>query len=282
MLLGIDSQILNLVQSNSNSFLDLVFYAVSSILGHPGFWVIVAAFFYWSNREKDSFYLMFLIGITGAVVGVLKEFFQIPRPSASEYRVLDSYESYGFPSGHASLASSAAAYFWNSVKKWKYLLIAMVITVAYSRMYLGAHFFSDVVAGTVLGIILGIAVLKFRKKTEHMHFKISKAKEELLLFAAVIASIAVIYFFREIVLSAIFIGYFAGYLLWKEMNLQQTGKSWKRKILGFAGLSVFAYSWISSQNTETAFISLLLAGLWISFIYPFAVEKILKQNKTFI
>jgi membrane-associated phospholipid phosphatase len=59
-----------------------------------------------------------------------------------------------FPSGHSSLAFSAAASLSIQCKKWYITLPAYVwaSTVGYSRVYLGEHYPSDVIAGAAVGI----------------------------------------------------------------------------------------------------------------------------------
>lgn len=60
---------------------------------------------------------------------------------------------YSFPSGHSSLAFSVAASLALEYKKW-YITVPAYIwatTVGYSRIYLGVHYPSDVLAGAVIG-----------------------------------------------------------------------------------------------------------------------------------
>lgn len=67
-----------------------------------------------------------------------------------------------FPSGHSSSAFNLASSLSLSYSKW-YIVIpsfTYVSTVAYSRMYLGVHYPTDVLAGVVLGV--GTAYLTYR------------------------------------------------------------------------------------------------------------------------
>ena len=81
-------------------------------------------------------------------------FFALPSPGAVEYyRTLGGY-SYGFPSGHVSSATT----FWGGsalLFQRRWLLptaLAIIVLMAFSRMYLGRHFLGDVLGGGALGV----------------------------------------------------------------------------------------------------------------------------------
>lgn len=89
---------------------------------------------------------------------VLKLVFQHPRPTQAIIAIPDSYS---FPSGHAVAASALyitlaliAAHGERRQRPRRILLwsgVAVAVLVAWSRVYLGVHYFSDVVGGLLLG-----------------------------------------------------------------------------------------------------------------------------------
>lgn len=73
---------------------------------------------------------------------------------------------YSFPSGHACLAFTSATVIALEYKKWYIVLPAYLWagSVAYSRMYLGKHYPSDVLAGAALGTASTLLTYKLSKK----------------------------------------------------------------------------------------------------------------------
>ncbi|MDO8647048.1 MAG: phosphatase PAP2 family protein [Candidatus Diapherotrites archaeon] len=264
------------VQSWINPAFTLLMKGASFVFSSAGI-MFIAAWLYWSKKEKESFYFISLIVFAAVVSEGLKNAFKRLRPSFYNAGIngLESHvrTDYSFPSGHSTLAGAVFAYLENGLEKnWKILVFTGALAVAFSRIYLGAHFLSDVIAGLVLGLLVGKFNLWFRKKTEHMHFRLSKIREELLLFSFIAASFLIVLFLQEFVLAAVVIGYFAGYSLWKELRFEQSGKSLKRKFLGFVGIGVLYFA--SRQGSpDQKFIVLAIMGFWVSFLFPLMFES---------
>ncbi|WP_440956214.1 phosphatase PAP2 family protein [Methanosarcina sp. Mfa9] len=73
------------------------------------------------------------------------------------------YALYGFPSGHVSTTTAlwgGAALVFGRKVIWK-IIPAVVLLMAFTRMYLGRHFLGDVIGGAFLGLLLLIAFSGF-------------------------------------------------------------------------------------------------------------------------
>jgi undecaprenyl-diphosphatase len=112
----------------------------------------------WRTRRKEVLALavIFIVGVL--IHTLLKEVAQRPRPAIAP---LVDAPGYGFPSGHAMNAFvfySAVALFCCRFLKRKMLGLPVVLLAAgivimtgFSRVYLGEHYPSDVLAGYVIG-----------------------------------------------------------------------------------------------------------------------------------
>lgn len=93
----------------------------------------------------------------------LKAYFHRPRPT----HPLVLTTGFSFPSGHAVAGAAVAvgivlAFFpAGERRRWEWVAAGFAFVMAFSRVYLNAHWFSDVVAGVLLGsgIAIGSAVL---------------------------------------------------------------------------------------------------------------------------
>ncbi|MGB0114648.1 MAG: phosphatase PAP2 family protein [Ilumatobacteraceae bacterium] len=125
----------------------------------------IAAIVAW-RRWHEPVFLAFTL-IFEATVFIIVTFF-VARPRPDVPRLEDSPVDSSYPSGHVAAATVYGAFvvivFWHTTSRWWRSLavaafVAVVGTVAWSRMYQGMHFLSDVVAGIVLGLVsLGVCL----------------------------------------------------------------------------------------------------------------------------
>jgi len=107
---------------------------------------------------KSGVRLMYILSIGVLFNFFLKDLFELPRPS----QIIPSLEltianlrstDYGFPSGSAQIAVLLPAILMNAFKDmWaKILGISFFVLLSFSRVYVGAHFFTDIIAGWIVG-----------------------------------------------------------------------------------------------------------------------------------
>lgn len=134
-----------------------------SLLGQPEFFLLIIAYLYWCSNPRLGLRLGLLMGISGGLNEALKVAFHLPRPYwvSSEVRALAPHPSFGLPSGHAQ----GAVTFWGLLaatarRRWFSLLAAtLIVFIGISRVFLGAHFPTDIITGVMLGLAILIGFL---------------------------------------------------------------------------------------------------------------------------
>ena len=112
---------------------------------------------YWlTDRRATALVVAYAFGAYAVVLG-LKWLFVLPRPPEAVWVI--ATDGYGFPSGHATAAAvvygGIALEFDRVTERWQQAALGGVaVAVACSRVVLGVHFLSDILAGLVLGAAL--------------------------------------------------------------------------------------------------------------------------------
>lgn len=116
----------------------------------------------------------FLIGINLVFVTILNQLlkFILQRPRPVDYRLIDE-TGYSFPSGHSMVSMAFYGYLIYLIYKSKFnkyvkiilmtILALLILFIGISRIYLGVHYTSDVVAGFLLSISYLIVFIKLFK-----------------------------------------------------------------------------------------------------------------------
>jgi len=131
-------------------------------LGTFGFvWILLGFFLFIREEKKDHWFFVplltvFLTAWWGTEY-ILKPFFGRLRPSADVGAiVIGNYlETYSFPSAHAVIAFACAVILSAKEKRWSFWFYLLATLIALSRVYLGVHYPSDIVAGSILGFVFG-------------------------------------------------------------------------------------------------------------------------------
>jgi len=146
---------------------------VISFLGNPPLLYLFAAgaalYFYRRGSRRIAVFLVATNLLGGALNSLLKVIVDRPRPDAAT-RIGEAM-GYSFPSGHTvattvGYGSLLLAFMPLIPRRWRPFLVAgyfsMVALVAASRMGLVVHYFSDVLAGAIVGMAwLAVSVAAF-------------------------------------------------------------------------------------------------------------------------
>ena len=159
---AIDFTVLKTLQMLHNPLLDRLTIAIT-YLGDP-FWLtclclVLAAVLFWQKQRSSAATLT--IVVTGGVGlnFLLKDLFSRNRPMLEE-RLMD-VDFYSFPSGHAMISLIAYGFLSylliNYYDRWQSLIVSiatiLIVLIGFSRLYLGVHWFTDVLAGYAAGLV---------------------------------------------------------------------------------------------------------------------------------
>ena len=113
--------------------------------------VLLSAFLFWIKEAKKAIFIFFSAGFGGLILFIIKYTVQRVRP------LPEVFSGYSFPSGHSTIIVVffvSLLFIINKKEFLSILAIFAIIAVPVSRVVLGAHFISDVVAGLLLGSIV--------------------------------------------------------------------------------------------------------------------------------
>lgn len=169
LLVQFDTELATALHQMATPFSSTAFKIITTI-GSPGSLVLVivaALILLLQHRRQDV--VMLAVAYAGAegLNAVLKLVYQRPRPTFANPIAVEAY--YSFPSGHAMVSLVAfgmLAYLLvlrvhnRYAQIWiVFAAVLLIVLVGISRLYLGVHYFSDVVGAYVAGTVWLIACI---------------------------------------------------------------------------------------------------------------------------
>jgi len=144
------------IQTIHGPALDAVFRGIS-FLGEEEFYLLLFPTLLWCVDTRLGFRIGLIFLLSVYVNSLVKETVAHPRPFELEPSVqLGDAQGYGLPSGHAQ----NAAIIWGGIaaqarRRWVWVAaIVLAGAIGFSRVYLGVHFPTDVLAGWAIGAVL--------------------------------------------------------------------------------------------------------------------------------
>ena len=160
-LVNLDVSFLLFLQENvRNPILNSIMIFITS-LGNGGMIWIGATILLLIPKKTRKIGLMSATALLGSLIinnNIIKNLVQRPRPFATfpELQIIIPTPSeFSFPSGHTASSFAAAAVFYRHLpKKLGISSVVLAGFIGFSRLYVGVHYPSDVIAGVIMGVLL--------------------------------------------------------------------------------------------------------------------------------
>jgi undecaprenyl-diphosphatase len=144
-------------------WLDWFFIALSRIGTLGLVWVAFALVLAVLWRRPSLFLTLVVADVVADVLAeVGKTVVHRHRPFVTQLGPPSSTHS--FPSGHSATSFACATVLASFAPRWRVPFFVLAALIAISRVYNGLHYPTDVVAGSLLGVLVGIAVLRVSRR----------------------------------------------------------------------------------------------------------------------
>lgn len=163
-----DKAILEFVHSYSSQVLDNFFLLITNS-GSPISLAIITflicIFLFYKKFYRKLLILSSTVGGSAIANLILKLIFHRDRPSLWNPLIVEN--GYSFPSGHAMVSSAFAIglifILWETKYKWLSITLGaiFVFLIGLSRIYLGVHYPTDIIAGWCVSFVWGLIVNYF-------------------------------------------------------------------------------------------------------------------------
>ncbi len=168
-----DNQIVQVVSLLRNNFFNDFFLGITFVSSEIIIFFVLTTMFLYSEHKRKWILPLWLTLLSSAIVSlVLKSVIRRERPfQLNIVQILPLLESaiynlktFSFPSFQSMLVFCAIPILSKEFPRTKKIWIVFAVLVAFSRIYFGAHFLSDVLAGGIIGYLLGVMIIKLEDK----------------------------------------------------------------------------------------------------------------------
>lgn len=279
--------ILNTVHLFIGGWFD-IFMIIITKMGDEIFYTLFLPVLYWCYHKRNTVIIGFVFLISVTVNDMMKEIFRNPRPDPDKlidgirelslkYKPTDP----GFPSGHTQGSVSMWGAIMYLVRNRIILAVGilMIILIPYSRMYLGVHYFGDIIGGYLLGILALVILIPLALWTEKYY---ERMREVLIIGALIILPLLI---YNIIPGNSInnYMGVFSGFLIGAYLGRERIAffprngilPTALKLIIGFAGLFLIkeGVKLLLPKILIAGFFRYWLMGFWITFIAPLIYSR---------
>ena len=175
-MLGWDRHLESWIVGHRVSQLDPVFRGLTYIGSWGAVWLLIAVAVAASSRRWQVLLWVAVADVAAHLsTDVLKALIHRDRPHV--HTLVAKPHSHSFPSGHAMTSFACAVVLASYLPRLRVPLYILAALIAFSRAYVGVHFPLDVLAGSVLGLLLGRGTLSLKRRVTEKRRNSSGSRE---------------------------------------------------------------------------------------------------------
>ncbi len=265
--------------------------------------IAVICTFYWCVDKRFAYLLGYTYFTAGLMVQTLKITFRIPRPWIldTDFHAVKSAVAgatgYSFPSGHTQ--GAACLFFPLALRTktiWlKFLYVFALVSIGFSRMYLGCHTPKDVLASLAVSVVIAALLWHFQsflldddrflKAATLIMILISLLTAVYALYLNLNGTIAAKYAADCLKASGAGLGFaIGGYLERSYLKFEPRKGSLQTQLLKlsagllFTALIKEGFSLIFGSSILAKTLEYFILVLWVLIIYPSIFSKLLRRT----
>jgi len=171
-----DTQIIRFIAGLRGGLLDYIFLSVIFASNAMIILFFLTTIFLWQEHKRRWIFPLWIVSFCSILVSyLLKIWIMRPRPfqdgavsvlAIAFNFIKDNFSTWNtsFPSFEAMLVFSVFPLLNKEFKKFRYVWLIFACLVALSRVYFGVHYFSDIMAGAIIGYLIGMTALVLEEK----------------------------------------------------------------------------------------------------------------------
>ena len=172
-ILNLDTRVFIYLNSLGSETFDVYWAFLTSQINWIPFFLLILYLVIKNHHWKTVLFIVLFVGltvlITNETTDFFKESFERLRPNNEPFlegkiRALKDPQSFSFISGHAANSTAVIIFIYLLFRKkypWVCLFFIWPLIFGYSRIYLGVHYPSDILAGYVWGSLMGFSIYRF-------------------------------------------------------------------------------------------------------------------------
>ncbi len=176
IIFSYDLLIIKIIEKTRNILLDYCFLSVTFASNVFIIFFFLTTLFLWKEHKRRWIFPLWLSSFFALAISYgLKILIKRPRPFQEDivsvlgivfHFLGNSFTSwnFSFPSFQAVLVFSALPILNKEFKRFKSIWLIFACLVAYSRVYFGVHYLSDVFAGAIIGYLIGFIAVFIEEK----------------------------------------------------------------------------------------------------------------------